>query len=184
MRAPRLVDCGTLRSKLRGVAPDGVAALLPPSLVAKVSTAGAGGVFSYSEDDANATKRDVGAARFGVAFEDCDAAGLVAACAAQRASGERRYWTGPYRGDDGAWWPVPDAAILPRATALWVGGYGSTTQAHYDVADNVLGQVAGRAEIDLDSAGFWTNRLRSASSRSAAEGSGPNRSMTRTFKSG
>ena len=147
MRAPRLVDCGTLRSKLRGVAPDGVAALLPPSLVAKVSTAGAGGVFSYSEDDANATKRDVGAARFGVAFEDCDAAGLVAACAAQRASGERRYWTGPYRGDDGAWWPVPDAASLPRATALWVGGYGSTTQAHYDVADNVLGQVAGRADI-------------------------------------
>ena len=154
MRAPRLVDCGTLRSKLRGVAPDGVAALLPPSLVAKVSTAGAGGVFSYSEDDANATKRDVGAARFGVAFEDCDAAGLVAACAAQRASGERRYWTGPYRGDDGAWWPVPDAASLPRATALWVGGHGSTTQAHYDVADNVLGQVAGRAGKECEIPNF------------------------------
>jgi len=39
-------------------------------------------------------------------------------------------------------------------------------------------------QIEVDSADFWTNRLLSSSSRSTVEESGPNRSITRTLKSG
>ena len=39
-------------------------------------------------------------------------------------------------------------------------------------------------QIEVDSADFWTNRLLSSSSRSTAKKSGPNRSITRTLKSG
>ena len=53
---------------------------------------------------------------------------------------------------DGAdWWrgAIGDDVVdaLPRKTSLWVGGNGSTTQAHYDVADNVLGQCLGTKRI-------------------------------------
>jgi len=39
-------------------------------------------------------------------------------------------------------------------------------------------------QIDVDSADFWTDRLLSSASRSTAKESGPNRSITRTLKSG
>ena len=39
-------------------------------------------------------------------------------------------------------------------------------------------------QIDVDSADFWTDRLLSSSFRSTAKESGPNRSITRTLKSG
>ena len=39
-------------------------------------------------------------------------------------------------------------------------------------------------QIEVDSADFWTNRLLSSSSRSTVKNSGPNRSITRTLKSG
>ena len=39
-------------------------------------------------------------------------------------------------------------------------------------------------QIEVDSADFWTDRLPSSSSRSTARESGPNRSITRTLKSG
>jgi len=39
-------------------------------------------------------------------------------------------------------------------------------------------------QIEVDSADFWTNRLLSSRSRSTAKEAGPNRSITRTLKSG
>jgi hypothetical protein len=62
--------------------------------------------------------------------------------------------------------------MLCAETNHWFGGSPPNFRTLY------LGQ------IDVDSADFWTNRLLSSDSRSAVEESGPNRSITRTLKSG
>ena len=73
------------------------------------------------------------------------------------------------------------AAPSPRATSAarssvdsnhWFGGSPPNFRTLY------LGHIG------VDSADFWTNRLLSSSSRSTAKESGPNRSITRTLKSG
>ena len=150
---PFVVECAALRSRLLACGAAGSLASLvgPGSVVAKRSTVAGGGVFSYSEDDRDAARRDVGAERFAVSFEEVSAETLVAACEAQARSGDRWYYTAPLRAsDDGGWDGVVGAGRSePRRSSLWVGGCGSTTQAHYDVADNVLAQVVGRKRVRL-----------------------------------
>ena len=158
LKKPALVACQTLRQKLQNI---NLADALPKRLVAKRSVTG---LFCYSEDDANTKKRTVGAERFRVEWETLTGRELLDRCSSQ--SSEYYYYTAAFDHDGADWWrgAIGDDVVdaLPRKTSLWVGGNGSTTQAHYDVADNVLGQVAGRAEIDLevDSADVWTNQLR------------------------
>ena len=147
-RGPFLARCPTLRRSLLGLGVvDGasLAALLGPArLVAKKSR---GGCFSYSEDDADAARRDVGAEKLRSEFEALDAAAFVAACAAQPTSDARYYYTAPLLVDQAGWWDAFAPPTWPRRAALWAGGAGSTTQAHYDVADNVLGQRYGRKRV-------------------------------------
>ena len=63
LKKPARVACQTLRQKLQNVS---LADALPKRLVAKRSVTG---LFCYSEDDANAKKRTVGADRFKVEWE-------------------------------------------------------------------------------------------------------------------
>ena len=73
-------------------------------------------------------------------------------------------------------WRSAAAAGAPARTSVdsthWFGGSPPNFRTLY------LGH------IEVDSADFWTNRLLSSSSRSTAKESGPNRSITRTLKSG
>ena len=66
-------------------------------------------------------------------------------------AGDYYYYTTTYDNDGADWWrgAIGDDVVdaLPRKTSLWVGGNGSTTQAHYDVADNILGQCLGTKRI-------------------------------------
>ena len=143
LKTPALVACQTLRNRLRNVS---LADALPAQLVAKRS---ATGLFCYSEDDANTKKRTVGADRFRVEWETLTGKELLDRCTNQ--SSDYYYYTTSYNNDGADWWrgavggDVVDA--LPRKTSLWVGGNGSTTQAHYDVADNILGQCLGTKRI-------------------------------------
>lgn len=45
--------------------------------------------------------------------------------------------------------PFAPVALDPRGPSLWVGSSGSATQAHYDVADNVIVQLHGNKRIRL-----------------------------------
>ena len=143
LKTPARVACQTLRQKLQNV---NLADALPKRLVAKRSVTG---LFCYSEDDANTKKRTVGADRFRVEWETLTGGELLDRCT--RTSSDYYYYTTTYDNDGADWWrgaiggDVVDA--LPRKTSLWVGGNGSTTQAHYDVADNILGQCIGTKRI-------------------------------------
>ena len=143
LKTPARVACQTLRNRLRNI---NLADALPAQLVAKRSVTG---LFCYSEDDANTKKRTVGADRFRVEWETLTGGELLDKCASQ--SSDYYYYTTTFKNDGADWWrgaiggDVVDA--LPRKTSLWVGGNGSTTQAHYDVADNVLGQCLGTKRI-------------------------------------
>ena len=143
LKTPALVHCKTLRARLLGL---DLARALPAQLVAKRSETG---LFCYSADDANANKRTVGAARFAVEWGTLGGGELLEKCAAQ--SSEYYYYTAAFDDDSDDWWrgavgsDVVDA--LPRKTSLWVGGSGSTTHCHYDVADNILGQCAGAKRV-------------------------------------
>ena len=143
LKTPALVTCQTLRNRLRNV---NLADALPAQLVAKRS---ATGLFCYSEDDANTKKRTVGADRFRVEWETLTGGELLDRCTNQKS--EYYYYTTTYDNDGADWWrgAVGDDVVdaLPRKTSLWVGGNGSTTQAHYDVADNILGQCLGTKRI-------------------------------------
>ena len=143
LKKPALVACQTLRQKLRSVS---LADALPAQLVAKRSVTG---LFCYSEDDANTKKRTVGADRFAVEWETLTGGELLDRCSSQ--SGDYYYYTTTYDNDGADWWrgAIGDDVVdaLPRKTSLWVGGNGSTTQSHYDVADNILGQCLGTKRI-------------------------------------
>jgi len=143
LKTPGLVACKTLRARLLGVS---LADALPKQLVAKRSSTG---LFCYSEDDANTKKRTVGADRFRVEWETLTGGELLDRCSNQ--SSDYYYYTTTYDNDGADWWrgAVGDDVVdaLPRKTSLWVGGSGSTTQSHYDVADNILGQCLGTKRI-------------------------------------
>ena len=143
LKTPALVACQTLRQKLLSVS---LADALPAQLVAKRSVTG---LFCYSEDDANTKKRTVGADRFKVEWETLTGRELLDRCSSQ--AGEYYYYTTSYNNDGADWWrgAIGDDVVdaLPRKTSLWVGGNGSTTQSHYDVADNILGQCLGTKRI-------------------------------------
>ena len=143
LKTPALVACKTLRARLLGVS---LADALPQRLVAKRSGTG---LFCYSEDDSNTKKRTVGADRFRVEWETLTGGELLDRCSNQ--SSDYYYYTTSYDNDGADWWrgAIGDDVVdaLPRKTSIWVGGNGSTTQSHYDVADNVLGQCLGTKRI-------------------------------------
>ena len=41
------------------------------------------------------------------------------------------------------------AGATPEYASVWIGGAGSTTQAHYDVSNNVLAQLQGKKRVRL-----------------------------------
>lgn len=97
-------------------------------------------LFCYCEEGRGL---DVGAERFACEHVAMRPAELVEACRAQ--DGTRyHYLTTPVR-PGSEWSGVVDSS---RAQcAVWIGGRGSTTQAHYDVADNVLFQAEGQKRV-------------------------------------
>jgi len=69
------------------------------------------------------------------------------------------YWTSPIAGvapallafineyNPSQLYENPEAQLDPRGPSLWMGNAGSATQAHYDVADNVIVQLFGVKRI-------------------------------------
>jgi hypothetical protein len=45
--------------------------------------------------------------------------------------------------------PLPPPTLDPRGPSLWMGSSGSATQAHYDVADNIIVQLHGHKRVRL-----------------------------------
>ncbi|KAJ8610587.1 hypothetical protein CTAYLR_007148 [Chrysophaeum taylorii] len=97
-------------------------------------------LFMYAETGRG---RDVGAGRFDCEIVTVSPAELVAA-------DQYYYYTAPIRGFSN--W---EELVSTRGAycSIWVGSRGSTTQSHYDVADNVLVQSVGRKRVRVWSPG-------------------------------
>ena len=119
----------------------------PPPLKVKVSDDGAR-AFSYDE----------GRTAVRTAVHDMEAGEFFALCRNGR-SARRPYFVSPVSAISGGdallerfpeWCELKDpAADAPALLSVWIGGVGTQTQAHYDNADNVFLQLAGRKRFLL-----------------------------------
>lgn len=102
-------------------------------------------LFMYSEDGRG---MDVGSERFGCELVRFRPRELFEACRAQEVGLSRyHYFTTPLGRLEGGDWRELIDYKGGAYCSVWIGGRGTTTQAHYDVADNVLFQVVGRKRV-------------------------------------
>lgn len=102
-------------------------------------------LFMYAEEGRG---MDVGSERFGCELVRFRPRELFEACRAQAVGLPRyHYFTTPLRQLEGGDWRELIDYRGGAYCSVWIGGRGTTTQAHYDVADNVLFQVVGRKRV-------------------------------------
>lgn len=100
------------------------------------------GLFMYSEEGRGI---DVGSSRFACELVTMSPRELFEACEKTEVF---HYFTTRLNVESRAWQDLVERRPGSYCS-VWIGGEGSTTQAHYDVADNVLMQGHGRKRVRL-----------------------------------